>query len=136
MSKRSTMRLLYVSTLLSVAVLPLVFATPLFAVNQMTMLGGANAARGDVQPMYLFGATGILTSISNLLLFVVGALSVLMLIFGGLRYATSGGSDAAVTAARNTILYAIVGLVVCFLAYAIVNFVLGSLISGTSATNV
>lgn len=136
MSKRSTIRFLYVSALLSMPVFSLVFATPLFAYSQFTIQAGANAARGDIQPMQLFGTTGILTSISNALLFLVGALSVLMLIVGGLRYVVSGGNNAAVTAARNTILYAIVGLVVCFLAYAIVNFVLGSLMSGTSATNV
>lgn len=93
---------------------------------------GANAARGDGQPAELFGDGGFVGNITNILLFVVGALSVFMLIFGGLRYVVSGGNASAVTAAKNTILYAIVGLVVAFLAYAIINFVLGALTTGGS----
>ena len=52
-----------------------------------------------------------------------------MLIYGGIRYTVSGGESAAVTSAKNTILYAIIGIIVALLAYAIVNFVLGNLIS-------
>ena len=92
---------------------------------------GVNAARGDGQPAELLGDTGILTTITNILLFVVGALSVLMLIIGGLRYVISGGNASAVTAAKNTILYAIVGLIIAFLAYAAINFVLGAVAPGS-----
>lgn len=59
----------------------------------------------------------------NVLLFVIGALSVIMIIIGGILYVTSGGNSSSVTKAKNTILYAIVGLVVSLLAYAIVNWV-------------
>jgi Type IV secretion system pilin len=71
-----------------------------------------------------------------MLLFIIGALSVIMIIIGGFRYVVSGGSQTAVSGAKNTILYAIIGLVVAFVAYAAVNFVLGSLITGTGGTNV
>ena len=47
-----------------------------------------------------------------------------MVIIGGIQYTTSGGDSAAVTKAKNTILYGIVGLVIALLAYAIVNFVI------------
>jgi hypothetical protein len=47
-----------------------------------------------------------------------------MLIIGGVRYTMSGGNDKSVAAAKNTILYAVIGVVVALLAYAIVNFVL------------
>lgn len=71
------------------------------------------------------------------MLFIVGFLSVIMLIFGGLRYIISGGNSAAVTSAKNTILYAIVGLIIAIFAYAIVNFVIGSVTGGgTAGTNV
>ena len=53
-----------------------------------------------------------------------------MIIWGGIRYATSAGNSSSVTTAKNTILYAIVGLVIAFLAFAAVNFVLGSLAPG------
>ena len=46
-----------------------------------------------------------------------------MLIYGGIRYTTSGGNANSVTAAKNTVIYSIVGLVISILAYAIVNFV-------------
>ena len=45
-------------------------------------------------------------------------------IIGGIRYAVSGGDENGTRAAKDTILYAIIGLVVALLAYAIVNFVL------------
>ena len=94
---------------------------------------GVNAARGDGQPGELFGGTGIITSLTNTLLFIVGILAVIMLIIGGLRYVVSGGNSTAVTAAKNTILYAIVGLVVSFLAFAAINFTLGNLGAATDA---
>ncbi|MDF2461193.1 MAG: conserved rane protein of unknown function [Candidatus Saccharibacteria bacterium] len=62
-----------------------------------------------------------------MLIFVVGAAAVIMIIFGGLKYAVSMGHPKRVESARNTILYAIVGLVVAACSYAVVNFVLGTL---------
>jgi len=62
----------------------------------------------------------------NVLLFIVGLVSVIMIIISGIRYTTSGGDSGAVTSAKNTLLYSVIGLVVAFLAYAIVNFVLTS----------
>jgi hypothetical protein len=94
---------------------------------------GVNAARGSSQPADLFGAGGVITTITNTLLFIVGALSVIMIIVGGLRYVVSGGNAASVTAARNTILYAVVGLVIAFLAFAAINFVLGTVSPGSGA---
>lgn len=101
------------------------------------IVAGANAARGDGQPLNLFGATGVFTTITNVALFIVGALSVLMLIIGGLRYVVSGGNATAITNAKNTVLYAIVGLIVSLLAFAAINFVLTTLTGGvgTGATN-
>ncbi|HEY8992839.1 MAG TPA: hypothetical protein VIM37_03250 [Candidatus Microsaccharimonas sp.] len=119
----------------------LVFVAALFVSQDsfaLSIMDGVNAAKGSGQPTELFGSGGVVTTITNVLLFVVGALSVIMLIVGGLRYAISGGSSSAVTAAKNTVLYAIVGLVIAFLAYAAINFVLTSLAPGSNAgfTNV
>jgi hypothetical protein len=80
----------------------------------------------------LVGDGGIFQTIVNILLFIVGAISVIMLIVGGIRYVVSGGDQSAVTGAKNTILYAIVGIVVAFLAYAAVNFVVTQLANGTA----
>jgi len=66
----------------------------------------------------------LLGTIINTMLFLVGAISVVMVIFGGIQYTISTGDSGRVSKAKNTITYAIVGLIVSFLAYAIVNWVL------------
>lgn len=91
---------------------------------------GVNAARGADVPTNLTGDSGVITTVINTALFIVGFLSVIMLIFGGIRYIISGGNSTSVTAAKNTILYAIVGLIIAIFAYAIVNFVIGSFTGG------
>lgn len=65
----------------------------------------------------------IIRNVINIMLYIIGAIAVIMLIYGGIRYTTSGGNANSVTAAKNTIIYAILGLVVAIFAYAIVNWV-------------
>lgn len=113
------------SVIIGVVFLSLII--PSLAYGLSPIQAGALAARGDSQPINLFGAVGVFTIISNSMLFIVGALSVLMLIVGGLRYVISGGNTAAVASAKNTVLYAIVGLIVSLLAYAAIHFVLTAL---------
>lgn len=84
---------------------------------------GANCAKPTGAQSNLFGEGGIFQTITNILLFLIGAISVIMLIIGGIRYVVSGGDQGAITSAKNTILYAIVGIVVAFLAFAAVSFV-------------
>lgn len=88
--------------------------------------GGTGCAQPANTTSDLFGTGGIFTKITNVLLFIIGAISVIMLIIGGIRYVISGGDSSAVAAAKNTILYAVIGIVVALLAYALVNFVIGS----------
>lgn len=122
---------------LMIGLISVVGSHSLYAISDMTIQSGVNAAHGTNQPTDLFGANGIFTTITNVLLFAVGVLSVVMVIVGGLRYVVSGGNSTAITGAKNTILYAIVGVIVAFLAYAVVNFLLGSLVgNGTPGTNV
>lgn len=87
---------------------------------------GIQAARGEGQPSDLFGSSGIFTTVVNVLLFIIGAVAVIMIIVGGFRYIISGGNANSVTAAKNTILYAVVGVVVALLAYAAIEFVVSS----------
>jgi hypothetical protein len=68
-----------------------------------------------------------LTVIINVVVGVVGFIAVVMIIMGGISFATSQGDTSKVAKARNTILYGVVGLVVALLAFAIVNFVLGAI---------
>lgn len=72
----------------------------------------------------LFGPGSIWTNVINTMIFVIGAISVVMIVIGGFRYTVSGGDSGQLNSAKNTILYSIVGLVVALAAYAIVNFVL------------
>lgn len=95
---------------------------------------GANAARADGMPTELIGDNGVFSRITNTVLLIVGLISVIMLVYGGLRYILSGGDSKKVTDAKNTILYAIIGLIISILAYAIVHFVLNSVI-GVGTTN-
>ena len=98
--------------------------------DDVSLANGANCAQGEEQASDLFGTSGIFRTITNVLLFLIGAVSVIMLIYGGIRYTVSGGDSNSVTAAKNTILYAIVGIVVALLAFAVVNFVIGSFAEG------
>lgn len=66
----------------------------------------------------------IITNVINIFSIVVGVVSVIMIIIGGLKYITSGGDSGNVSGAKNTILYAIIGLVIVALAQVIVRFVL------------
>lgn len=65
--------------------------------------------------------------ITNLLLYAAGILAVVFVLVGAFQYVISGGNPDATKKAKDTILYALIGLVVTAAAYAIVNFVLGGL---------
>lgn len=93
----------------------------------LSLSGGAACSQPTGASGNLFGSDSIFTKIVNILLFIIGAVAVIMLIIGGVRYTISGGKESEVKAAKDTILYAIVGIVVAFLAYAVVNWVLTSL---------
>ena len=89
--------------------------------TDMTISGGVSSSQGDDVPQDLAG--DVFKNVVNILLFIIGAVSVIMLIYGGIRYTTSGGNTNSVTAAKNTIMYSIIGLVVAILAFAVVQFV-------------
>ena len=91
--------------------------------TDMTLSGGVSNSQGEGVPGELTGSDGVFEIVVNVLLFIIGAVSVIMLIYGGIRYTTSGGNANNVTAAKNTIMYSIVGLIIAILAFAVVNFV-------------
>lgn len=102
-------------------------------VSATTLQDGAEAARCDGCPSDLFGDTGVFKQVTNTILYIVGVIAVIMLIIGGIKYVVSGGDAKKVTDAKNTVLYAIIGLVICFLAFAIVNFVISALPSSEAS---
>jgi hypothetical protein len=77
--------------------------------------GGASCNTGS-------SVAGIFAGVSNALIFLVGAVSVIMIIVGGLRYVLSNGDAKQTESAKNTILYAVIGVIVAVAAYAIVSF--------------
>ncbi|HSX32554.1 MAG TPA: pilin [Candidatus Saccharimonadales bacterium] len=66
----------------------------------------------------------IVTTVLNVFSIVVGIVAVVMIVVGGFKYITSGGESGNITSAKNTIVYAVIGLVVVALAQFIVKFVL------------
>ena len=87
---------------------------------------GSEAGSGAGQGTDLMGKEGILNTIINVALGVIGFIAVVMIIVGGVQYTTSAGDAAKVTKAKNTIMYGVVGLVIALLAFAIVNFILNN----------
>lgn len=76
--------------------------------------GGVGSASNNVEKF--------VRHIVNLLSAIIGVVAVVMIMVGGFRYVTSGGSDTSVTSAKNTILYAIIGLVIVALSQVLVHF--------------
>lgn len=74
----------------------------------------------------------LITVVINILSVIVGVIAVIMIIIGGFRYITSAGKQESVTSAKNTILYAIIGLVIVALAQIIVHFVLNKTTTATT----
>lgn len=117
--------LLSVALLLGVVAAPLVTATAAYADDQNVAAAceGVKSISGD-SDCKSGGFTNFLQKIINLLLFLIGAIAVIVIIVAGIRYVVSGGDQGQITGAKNTILYAVVGLVVALMAFAIVNWVL------------
>jgi hypothetical protein len=88
---------------------------------------GASCAQANGTSSNLFAQGGVFQVASNTLIFIVGAVAVIFLIIGGLRYVISNGDPKNVEAAKNTILYAIVGIVVAIISFALVQFVINAL---------
>jgi len=106
-------------SILSIALIP----AGLFA-DDANQCAGLTAVGGGCD------ATGLPNNINTIidtLFTVAGAVAVIILVVGGIRYITSTGDSQRIKAAKDTILYAIIGLVVVIVARAIVGFVAGSL---------
>lgn len=118
-----------VSIVALMASFSLVALAPVSSVNaatngcEITIAGGKDCAKSDNQKSSL---SVVIKDVTNVLLFVIGAVAVIVIIIGGIRYTISNGDSSQITAAKNTILYGVIGVVVALLAFAIVNFVVGA----------
>ena len=117
MSIKTAKRIIYSSALASTMIAGKSFAQKAIqnGVNQITPNGTSTT---NLQTY--------VQTIINVLLSLIGVVAVIMLIYGGFRYVLSGGNEKSTKDARDTILFAIIGIVVAVLAFAIVNFVLGA----------
>ncbi len=68
----------------------------------------------------------VIQTIITILIWLVGVLAVIMIIYGGILYTTSGGDPAKIKKGKDTIVYGIVGLIIAILAFVIVNFVINA----------
>lgn len=98
--------------------------------TELGAIGGDCTPTGETTSV-----TDIVRKVINILSWVVGVISVIMIIIAGFKYVTSGGAEANVKGAKNTILYAIIGLVIVALAQVIVRFVLSN-VSDTGTTTI
>ncbi len=90
------------------------------------------AANPEVKPVG-DGAGDLVATVTQIINFIIGILgivAVVVIIIGGFGYMTSSGEAAKVKKAKDTILYGVIGLVVCVLAFAIVNFVIINILNG------
>lgn len=101
--------------------------TVLAQCDQNSVGGGVNCAGNATTGGTLFGASGIVTNVINTMIFVTGIVAVVFIIIGGIRYIVSQGDEKSINGAKNTVLYAVIGLIIAILAFAIVNFVLNGL---------
>lgn len=76
----------------------------------------------------------VITTVINLFSAIVGVIAVVMIVMSGFKYITSGGDSAKLTSAKNTLVYALVGLVIVVLSQAIVKFVLTKTVNNPSIT--
>ena len=83
------------------------------------------------------GDNNLLESIKNIInaiIAVLGVVAVVIIIIGGIQYMTSSGDAPKVKKAKDTILYGVIGLIICALAFAIVNFVIFNLLGNGSSS--
>lgn len=102
-------------------------AMPADSYAELNLRNGVDSAKGDGSADKVDDPNSLVKTVVNTILYVVGILSVIMLIWGGINYTTSAGDSNKVTTAKNTIIYAVIGLIVAIFAYAIVNYVLANL---------
>ena len=96
------------------------------AINQgINSATGSNSGCGTGANL-TSGVGSIAKTVVNLFSVVVGVISVIMIIYAGFRYVTSGGESGNVSGAKNTLIYAIVGLVIVAISQLIVHYVLNS----------
>ena len=96
-------------------------------VSAQVSKGIDTATTSEMKGKSIDGDKGLIKTVVNVLLWAVGVLSVIMIIFSGFRYITSAGDTSKTKSAQSTLIYSVVGLIVAIMAWAIVNMVINRL---------
>ena len=120
------------AAVMALALVPGLVAAPAYAQPNIedSLCSGANLTIGgdancDTQEgVATDKVNNLITTVINVFSAVVGVAAVIMIIWSGFRYITSGGDSNKVSGAKNTIIYAVIGLIIVALAQFIVKFVL------------
>lgn len=107
------MALLFVTAVMAMLAPASVLASPVTEAREGATAAGA---QDDLNANILV--------VTNILVFIIGVAAVIMIIIGAIKYTTANGDQSAITSAKNTIIYSIVGLILAIMAGGIVNFVL------------
>jgi hypothetical protein len=116
------LKLIIISLVALLGVVTLVSPDLALASPASEIQSGVNASGGSGQATL----GNRIQTLVNVLLFILGAIAVVMIVIGGIRYATSNGDSGSIKTAKDTILYAVIGLIAAIMAYAIVNFVVSA----------
>ena len=107
-----------------VAIISVTLMTMMGALDASAQIGDALTQVGEADPTGGKEVGTVVVDVINLMLYIIGILSVIMIIFSGIKYATSAGATDKVKSAKDTLIYSVVGLIIAIFAFAIVNFVL------------
>jgi len=122
-------------SIISIAIMTCaVFGTSVLSTASLSGSASAQVSEGintattsEMKGKSIDGKDGLIKTVVNVLLWAVGILSVIMIIFSGFRYITSAGDASKTKSAQSTLIYSVVGLIVAIMAYAIVNMVINRL---------
>ena len=122
-------------SIISIAIMTCaVFGTSVLSTASLSGSASAQVSKGidtattsEMKGKSIDGDKGLIKTVVNVLLWAVGVLSVIMIIFSGFRYITSAGDTSKTKSAQSTLIYSVVGLIVAIMAWAIVNMVINRL---------
>lgn len=119
--------------ILILALLLTPLALPAIASAQVDPLGEVCTGRGESSPACqsdnddpIAGSDGVIMRVVNILSWVTGAVAILMGVYAGLKYVLANGDSNSIAGARNTILYALIGVVIFAASQLIIRFVIGT----------
>lgn len=109
---------------------------PVLIIASFFLFSNYSLAQGGIIPVASGGGEGRYTlndfmltgiKISDLILGLVGSLSLLMFVIGGVLFMLSGGSSEKISKAKNILVASVVGLLIVFSSYLIIKFTLSSI---------